>query len=72
MLVAMAAATMAHLFAMFDQANPIDLAGVVRDWRETAPHVFIVLEVKEADGTSQVWNLERTHGAPARPVAYLT
>jgi len=47
-----------HSFAMFDQANPIDLAGVVKEWKYTAPHVFIVLDVKEADGTTQVWNLE--------------
>jgi Family of unknown function (DUF6152) len=50
-LVAMAGATMAHhSFAMFDQANPIDLAGVVKDWRYTAPRVFIV--------PTQVGNLE--------------
>ena len=41
-LVAMGGASMAHhSFAMFDQANPIDLVGVVMDWRYTAPHVFI-------------------------------
>jgi hypothetical protein len=56
-----------HSFAMFDQANPIDLVGVVKEWKYTAPHVFIVLQVKEADGTTQVWNLEgNTPGALAR------
>jgi hypothetical protein len=56
-----------HSFAMFDQANPIDLAGVVKEWKYTAPHVFIVLEVKEGDGTTQVWNLEgNTPSALAR------
>ena len=67
-LVAIGGSTMAHhSFAMFDQANPIDLVGVVKDWRYTAPHVFIVLEVKEADGTTQVWNLEgNTPSALAR------
>ena len=67
-LIAMSGTTMAHhSFAMFDQANPIDLAGVVRDWKYTAPHVFIVLNVKEADGATQVWNLEgNTPSALAR------
>jgi Family of unknown function (DUF6152) len=67
-IVAMGGASMAHhSFAMFDQANPIDLVGVVKDWRYTAPHVFIVLEVKQADGTTEVWNLEgNTPSALAR------
>ena len=52
-----------HSFAMFDQEHPIDLVGVVKDWKYTAPHAFIILEVKEADGTSQVWSLEG--GAPS-------
>ena len=52
-----------HSFAMFDQEHPIELSGVVKDWKYTAPHAFIILEVKEADGTSQVWSLEG--GAPS-------
>src|SRR5580698_3111223 len=58
------AAVMAHhSFAMFDQEHPIDLTGVVKDWKYTAPHAFIILEVKDKDGTSQVWSLEG--GAPS-------
>jgi hypothetical protein len=58
-LVAIGGAAMAHhSFAMFDQEHPIDLNGVVKEWKYTAPHVFIVLDVKENDGTTQVWNLE--------------
>ena len=52
-----------HSFAMFDQEHPIDLVSVVKDWKYTAPHAFIILEVKEADGTNQVWSLEG--GAPS-------
>ena len=52
-----------HSFAMFDQEHPIDLVGVVKEWKYTAPHAFIILEVKEQDGTSQVWSLEG--GAPS-------
>lgn len=47
-----------HSFAMFDTEHPVDLTGVVKEWKYTAPHAFIILEVKDADGTSQVWSLE--------------
>jgi hypothetical protein len=63
-LMAMAGAAAAHhSFAMFDQEHPVDLVGVVKEWKYTAPHAFIILEVKEQDGTSQVWSLEG--GAPS-------
>ena len=52
-----------HSFAMFDAEHPVDLTGVVKEWKYTAPHAFIILEVKDADGTSQVWSLEG--GAPS-------
>ena len=67
-LVGIAGAAAAHhSFAMFDAEHPIDLVGVVKEWKYTAPHVFIVLQVKEADGTAQLWNLEgNTPGALAR------
>jgi len=52
-----------HSFAMFDQEHPIDLVGVVKDWKYTAPHAFIILDVKDTDGSSQVWSLEG--GAPS-------
>jgi hypothetical protein len=47
-----------HSFAMFDQEHPIELTGTVKELKFTAPHVFIIMEVKDPDGTSQVWNLE--------------
>jgi hypothetical protein len=63
-LMAMAGSAVAHhSFAMFDQEHPVDLVGVVKEWKYTAPHAFIILEVKEEDGTSQVWSLEG--GAPS-------
>jgi hypothetical protein len=58
-LTAMGGTAMAHhSFAMFDQQNPIDLTGTLKEFRYTAPHTFIILEVKGADGTSQLWSLE--------------
>ena len=47
-----------HSFAMFDQDNPIELEGVVAEFKFTNPHTFIVLQVKQADGSTQAWNLE--------------
>jgi len=47
-----------HSFAMFDQKNELDLEGVVREFRYVAPHTFIVLDVKQEDGTLESWILE--------------
>ena len=62
--IAMAGATMAHhSFAMFDQENPIELEGVVQEFKFTSPHSFIILAVKQQDGSIQLWSLEG--GAPS-------
>jgi hypothetical protein len=47
-----------HSFAMFDQENQIDLEGVVQEFRFIAPHTFIVLSVKQDDGSTETWSLE--------------
>jgi hypothetical protein len=47
-----------HSFAMFDQENPIQLVGVVQEFKFTSPHSFILLQVKDKDGNITVWNLE--------------
>lgn len=52
-----------HSFAMFDQEHPMELTGTVKEYRYTSPHTFIILDVKEADGTSQLWNSKG--GAPS-------
>jgi len=58
-LVATNAAAMAHhSFAMFDQENPVDLEGVVQEFKYTSPHSYILLEVRGQDGSAVVWNLE--------------
>jgi hypothetical protein len=61
--VTSSAALAHHSFAMFDQEHPIPLTGTVKEYRYTCPHTFIILDVKEADGASQLWNLEG--GAPS-------
>jgi hypothetical protein len=52
-----------HSFAMFDQENPIELEGVVQEFKFTSPHTFIILVVKQQDGSAQAWSLEG--GAPS-------
>src|SRR5262249_12584580 len=47
-----------HSFAMFDQENPIELEGVVQEFKFTSPHSFIILAVKQQDGGTQLWSLE--------------
>ena len=47
-----------HSFAMFDQENPVELEGVVQEFKFTSPHSFIILEVKQQDGSAQLWSLE--------------
>ena len=46
---------------MFDQEHPIELVGTVKEFKFTSPHTFILLQVKDGEGTT-VWNLEG--GAP--------
>jgi hypothetical protein len=63
-LVATSGAVMAHhSFAMFDQQNPIELEGTVQEFKYISPHSFILLQVKDKDGDTTVWNLEG--GAPS-------
>jgi len=47
-----------HSFAMFDQDNKIDVEGTVQEFRFVAPHSFIVLDIKQQDGTTESWTLE--------------
>ena len=47
-----------HSFAMFDDEHPVDLAGVVTDFKFTSPHAFIMVKVAGEDGNAQVWSLE--------------
>jgi Family of unknown function (DUF6152) len=53
-----------HSYAMFDTEHPIYLIGTVKDFKYTAPHSYIILVVKNEDGTTRAWNLEG--GAPTR------
>jgi hypothetical protein len=57
--VATCGAAMAHhSVTMFDREHPIQLVGVVRDFRFASPHAFIALEVIGKDARPVIWNLE--------------
>ena len=47
-----------HSFAIFDQAHPIELIGIVQEFKFSNPHTFIVLRVNGQNARSVVWNLE--------------
>jgi hypothetical protein len=58
-LITMGGAVMAHhSFAMFDTDHPMELKGTVQEFKFTSPHTFILLQVKDDDGSTTVWNLE--------------
>src|SRR2546430_12495718 len=58
-LMALGGAAIAHhSFAMFDQENPIELTGIVQEFKYTSPHSYILLAVKGQDGSTVIWNLE--------------
>jgi hypothetical protein len=47
-----------HSVVMFDREHPIQLTGVVREFKFANPHVFITLEVTGKDALPVIWNLE--------------
>ena len=47
-----------HSVAMFDREHPIQLIGVVREFKFANPHAFIALEVAGQDAPPVTWNLE--------------
>src|SRR5215471_16665461 len=47
-----------HSLAIFDQAHPIELTGIVEEFRFANPHTFIILRVKGEDARPVVWRLE--------------
>ncbi len=47
-----------HSIVMFDREHPIQLIGVVREFKFTNPHAFIALEVTGKDALPVTWILE--------------
>jgi hypothetical protein len=47
-----------HSFAMFDQSKKVTLKGTVREFQWTNPHAWIHLDVPNADGVKDTWQVE--------------
>ena len=45
-------------FATHDNEHPLELRGVVKEFRFISPHALIRLEVKDRDGNSETWTPE--------------
>jgi hypothetical protein len=52
------AAVSHHSVSMFDREHPIQLTGVVREFKFANPHVSIALDVTGRDARSVMWHLE--------------
>lgn len=49
-----------HSFAMFDQTTKVEFTGVVTELQWTNPHVWIMVDVPQDDGTTVKWGVEFT------------
>jgi hypothetical protein len=47
-----------HSFAMFDQSKQVTLTGTVREFQWTNPHAWIHLDVPNASGGVDSWQIE--------------
>jgi hypothetical protein len=60
-LVALASGSVAdahHSFAMFDQSQQVTLKGTVSEFQWTNPHAWIHLDVPNANGVKDTWQVE--------------
>jgi len=49
-----------HSFAIFDQSTKVEITGVVSEVQWTNPHVWIMVDVTQDDGTAVSWGVEFT------------
>ncbi len=47
-----------HSAAMFDTSKEVTLTGVVREFQYTNPHSWLLVDVKNTDGTVATWGFE--------------
>jgi hypothetical protein len=47
-----------HSAAGVDQSKTVSLEGVVKEFKWANPHSYLEIEVKNAKGVTEIWNLE--------------
>jgi len=47
-----------HSGAMFDDMKEVTVTGVVKNFQYTNPHSWLIVDVKETDGTVTTWGFE--------------
>lgn len=47
-----------HSGAMFDDQKTVELKGTVKEFQYTNPHSWLLVDVKNADGTVTTWGFE--------------
>ena len=47
-----------HSFAMFDSAKALSMAGIVKEYEWTNPHVWIHIMAPDAQGAPREWSFE--------------
>ena len=57
-LVAVGPATAHHSSAMFDPSKQMTIVGTVKEWKFTAPHSWLMVDVAQPDGKVVMWALE--------------
>jgi hypothetical protein len=56
--VCAAAASAHHSGAMFDNTKVIEVRGTVKEFQYTNPHSWLIVEVRNADGSISTWGFE--------------
>jgi uncharacterized protein DUF6152 len=51
-----------HSAVMFDDKQMIELTGIVKEFQYANPHAWLIVEVKNADGTTTTWGFEGPAG----------
>lgn len=47
-----------HAGTIYDKEHPVEITGVVKQFRWMNPHAFLSLEVPAKNGGTEVWNIE--------------
>jgi hypothetical protein len=47
-----------HSGAMFDNTKVIEVKGIVKEFQYTNPHSWLIVEVRNADGSVSTWGFE--------------